>query len=242
MPRKWYEGRITKILNESDNTKRFFIEVDDDQEFSFLPGQFITLDLPIGEKRLERWRSYSIANIPNKKNIIELCVVKLEGGAAGNWFFNIVEKGTKVTFKGPEGSFVLPESIEKNLVFICTGTGVAPFRSMIKYLEMNGIGQKNVHLIFGTRYANGILYKQEWDEMVEKYIGFEVSYALSREKKNAYHNGYVHDIYLQEYSDKKLEDYLFYICGWSQMVDEAVERLVQEMQVPKENIRFELYG
>ena len=167
MARRWNEGTVTGIQDEGINTKRFFIKVNQEELFDFIPGQFITIDLPIGEKRLARWRSYSIANIPNKENIVELCIVKLEGGAAGKYFFEEVEIGTILKFKDPEGGFVLPETIDFDMVMICTGTGVAPFRSMIQHLVANGIPHQNVHLIFGTRYEKGILYKDEWD-----YHGF----------------------------------------------------------------------
>jgi ferredoxin-NADP reductase len=242
MPTKWYQARITDIRDIGIKTKRFFIKIDQKEIFDFTPGQFITLDLPIGDKRRDRWRSYSIANLPNEKNILEMCIVHLDGGKASDWFFNQAQIGDTIKFKGPDGGFVLPIKNNKNLVYICTGTGVAPFRSMIKHLETNDLENRNVHLIFGTRFFDGVLYRKEWDEMVEKYVGFHVSYALSRENKIGFTHGYVHNIYLEEYHGKNMEDYLFYICGWSNMIDEAVANLLTKLNVPKENIKYELYG
>ena len=59
---EWKEAIIVNIIDETPTTKRFFFEVKDGSIFDFTPGQFITLDLPIHEKRNKRWRSYSIAS------------------------------------------------------------------------------------------------------------------------------------------------------------------------------------
>ena len=61
----WRTGRIIRIENETDNTRRFWIEIPELESFDFTPGQFVTLDLPIHEKPNKRVRSYSIASWPD---------------------------------------------------------------------------------------------------------------------------------------------------------------------------------
>jgi CDP-4-dehydro-6-deoxyglucose reductase len=249
MARKWYESPIVKIENESSTTRRFWLEVsDEEEEFSFRAGQFVTMDLPIGEKRLDRWRSYSIASAPTATGQLELCIVQLEGGKASSYLFEEAKIGTTIRFKGPEGMFVLPAEIKQDLVFICTGTGVAPFRSMILDLVERSVPHQQIHLIFGTRYAEGILYQEEFAELAKKHPSFKYSVALSREEEVAnlgfdfpVYAGYVHQIYEAEYGDLR-DDVRFYLCGWSSMIDEATERLTQNMGYPKEQVIFELYG
>ena len=58
----WQKGIVTKIEDETYNTKRFWIELPETPSFDFAPGQFVTLDLPIHDKPNKRWRSYSIAS------------------------------------------------------------------------------------------------------------------------------------------------------------------------------------
>ncbi|MEJ7680423.1 MAG: FAD-binding oxidoreductase [Segetibacter sp.] len=70
-----------KISEETSSTHRFWIQIPEVESFDFIPGQFVTLDLPIHEKKNKRWRSYSIASAPDKTNVIELVIVLLEGGA-----------------------------------------------------------------------------------------------------------------------------------------------------------------
>lgn len=248
MPVTWYEGTLLKIEPLNQNTRSFLLQVPELPSFDFKPGQFITMDLPIHEKRLQRWRSYSIASSPNGSNVIELCIVRLEGGLASNYLFDQVQIGSTIRFKGPGGAFTLPESIDKDLVLICTGTGIAPFRSMLLDLARQNIPHRKIHLIFGTRWREGVLYEKEFLDLQEKLPGFTYSVALSRETDPKLlqasfelQQGYVHQIYRSHYAQKR-EDLLFYLCGWSNMVDEAVSLLTGELGYPPHQVRTELYG
>lgn len=248
MPWKWYDSTIVRIEDETPNTKRFWVEVPEESSIDFKAGQFVTMDLPIHEKRLKRWRSYSIANHPDGSNQLEFCIVRLDGGAGTEYLFEEVNVGSPIRFKGPDGTFVLPEKTDFDLVFICTGTGVAPFRSMLWDLHLRKKPHRNLHLIFGTRYADGLLYRREFEELMEKIPNFRYSAALSREEDLTkydfpfeVYNGYVHQIY-KRYYDQKRSDVHFYICGWSNMIDDAVANLIVKMGYDKSQIHYELYG
>jgi len=242
MPAVWYHGKVIQIKFLSQNTIEMKLEVDQSQGvLDFLPGQFITMDLPVGEKRLQRWRSYSIAGVPDKSNILELCIVKSSEGIGTKYLFEEVEIGTFIKFKGPDGSFVLPGDLSEEIIMMCTGTGIAPFRSMIKYIFANQLEFKGIHLIFGTRTEKDILYREEFEALSALNPLFSYSVALSREKKPGFHYGYIHDIYLKKYSNYEAKRQ-FYLCGWSQMIDEAVANLHIHMKYDKSQIHFELYG
>ncbi|MCB0520137.1 MAG: FAD-dependent oxidoreductase [Lewinellaceae bacterium] len=248
MPTKWYDSKVIRIKDETPTTKRFWLKIEDEEIFDFKAGQFVTMDLPIGDKRRDRWRSYSIANPPDRTNVLEFCIVHLDGGTATEYLFNELELGGTVRFKGPDGGFVLPENIKNDLVFVCTGTGVAPFRSMILDLQNQGKPHQNIHLIFGTRRHDGILYQQEFEQLLEKMPGFRYSVALSREdkvEKNGYlfdiSKGYVHPVYMADYKNLR-PDIEFYLCGWTQMVDEAVANLIVKMGYDRTQVKYELYG
>lgn len=248
MPWKWYDSEVIRIERETPTTKRFWVEVPGQKQINFKAGQFVTMDLPISEKRIKRWRSYSIANYPDGSNQLEFCIVRLAGGAGTEYLFRDVEVGSPIRFKGPSGTFVLPEKVDSDLVFICTGTGVAPFRSMIWDLYLHDKPYQNIHLIFGTRYANGILYRREFETLMKKIPRFKYSVALSREENiDQYdfpfevHKGYVHQIYQCAYREKR-DNLQFYICGWSNMIDDAVANLLVKMGYDKSQIHYELYG
>lgn len=236
---QWYDSKVIEIREMSPTVKQFFLQVDDVKDFDFLAGQFITLDLPISEKRLKRWRSYSIANNPKGGNIIELCIVYLEGGLGTGYLFKEVKVGSEIRFKGPSGAFHLPAEVEKDLVMVCTGTGVAPFRSMIKDIIEQKKKHRNIHLIFGARKETDILYRNDLQEIADKNEWFSYDVCLSREEKWEGFKGYVHQVYMKkDYS----QDTKYYLCGWSQMIDEAVENLMIKKKIDKKAIIYELYG
>jgi ferredoxin-NADP reductase len=193
------------------------------------------------KKRLHRWRSYSIANCPDGTNILEFCIVRSEDGLGTKYLFEEISVGSELKFKGPDGTFVLPADLNDEIIMLCTGTGVAPFRSMIQYIESNNIPFGKIHLIFGTRTYQDILYREEFEKIQNQNPAFQYSVALSRENKKGFHHGYIHDIYMNEYKDIK-SDRKFYICGWSKMIDEAIVKLMIDLKYDKSQIHYELYG
>ncbi len=236
----WYESKIIKIEQETPQTRRFWLQIESETSFTFRAGQFVTMDLPISERRTKRWRSYSIASAPNTANILEFCIVRLDKGAGTTYLFEEATVGTSIKFKGPDGAFYLPETIQNDLVFICTGTGIAPFRSMLLTLMQQQKTHQHLHLIFGTRTADGILYQTELEQLALANPHFTFDVALSRETTISTHRGYVHQIYQKHYAVVR-PDVVFYLCGWSNMIDEAVANLLN-LGYNRTQIKYELYG
>src|ERR1700756_3595200 len=142
----WRTGKVIKIEQQTYNTRRFWIQVPELVSFDFKAGQFVTLDLPIHEKPNKRWRSYSIASWPDGTNVFELCIILLDGGAGTNYLFNEVKEGSELTLRGPVGVFTLDDhALQEELFLICTGTGIAPFRSMAHKIKLDNIPHKNIH-------------------------------------------------------------------------------------------------
>lgn len=234
----WIKGTVIKIDDHTPNTKRFWIQVPEMERFDFEPGQFVTLDLPIHEKPNKRWRSYSISSWPDGTNVFELVIVLTQAGLGTTYLFNEVKEGSELTFRGPQGVFTLPDHIDKDLFFICTGTGIAPFRSMINHIFLKNIPHKNIYLIFGCRHKEDLLYYEELSELEKNVASFHYLPTLSREHWEGNH-GYVHTIYEKLCTEKQDAD--FYLCGWKHMIDEAKKRIT-EMGYDKKSIRQELYG
>src|ERR1035437_8560422 len=107
---QWQTGIVRRIDQATPNTRRYWIELPETHSFNFKAGQFVTLDLPINEQRNKRWRSYSIASMPDGSNVIELLIVHLEGGVATGYIFNEIKVESAITLRGPQGVFLLPES------------------------------------------------------------------------------------------------------------------------------------
>jgi ferredoxin-NADP reductase len=234
----WRKGKVFRIENETANTHRFWIEVAELSSFDFKPGQFVTLDLPIHEKINKRWRSYSISSWPDGSNVFELIIVLNQLGAGTQYLFNQVKVGSELTFRGPQGVFTLPAVIDKDLFLICTGTGVAPFRSMLHHIKNNAIPHKNIYLVFGTRKKEDLLYFDEMTKLQSEITNLQYIPTLSRQHWEGHH-GYVHPIYQQLCAGH--QPALFFLCGWKQMIDEAKKRIL-EMGYDNKTIHLELYG
>lgn len=244
----WVQGIVTKIIDETSSTKRFTIQIPSLSSFDFKPGQFVTIDLPIHEKPNKRWRSYSIASWPDGTNSFELVIVLLETGLGTPWIWANWKEGSEVTLRGPQGVFTLPETIDKDLYFICTGTGIAPFRSMAHHILHNNIPHKNLYLIFGCRKFGDSLYEQELKALQEQYPSFKYLPTFSREpasEDGSYLTGYVHKVYDEliraGMKDGQLPEAQFYLCGWKSMLDDA-RKNIAELGYDKKAVHFELYG
>lgn len=241
MPTHWYQGKVIEIIQLNQSTRQFNLKVENDAGiFSFIPGQFVTMDLPVGEKRLQRWRSYSIANRPDKSNILEFCIVKSAGGVGTFYLFEEVKIGSIIKFKGPEGNFVIPKDLSDEIIMICTGTGIAPFRSMLQHIQHTKSTFHKIHLIFGTQNSAGILYRNEFEKFASENNNFSYSTALSKEIKNGFYHGHIHQVYMSQYATIN-KNRKFYICGWSGMIDEAVLNL-SKLGYDTTQIHYELYG
>jgi len=241
----WRKGIVTRIEDETYNTRRFWIQVPEMESFDFTPGQFVTLDLPIHDKPNKRWRSYSIASWPDGSNIFELLIVLLHQGAGSTYMFEQVSIGTELLFRGAQGVFTLPPQIDRDLFFICTGTGIAPFRSMLHHIKDHQVPHQNIYLLFGTRTQKDLLYADEMRGLQQQITDFQYIPTLSREQWEGC-CGYVHPVYenlvqQRQQDTGNLPPALFYLCGWKNMVDEAKQKILA-LGYDKKAVHLELYG
>ena len=233
----WRKGRIVRIEKEAHETHRFWICIPELDKFEFIPGQHITLELPISDKNSKRL-SFSIASWPDGSNIFELIIVHNKNEAATNYLFNDLKTGDEIKVKGPQGRFTMPAVLDKELFFICTGTGIAPFRSMLHYIIRNNKPHKNIYLISGTRTSEHLLYHEEMKSLSEDLPFFHYMPVLSREEW-AGEKGYVHQVYKR--LAKSGQPAYFYLCGWKKMIEEA-EKHILDLGYDKKDIHHEMYG
>lgn len=244
----WQKGTVIRVEAATYNTRRYFIRMEGSAVFQFEAGQFVTMDLPIGERPLDRWRSYSIASHPDGSNVIELLIVLLEGGKGSTYIFNEIKEGSEFILRGPQGKFTLPVGIDHDLFFVCTGTGIAPFRSMIHNIRLKNIPHGNIYLMYGCRTQKDLLYYDEMKSLEKELPGLQYHPTLSRESWDG-HRGYVHKLY-EDICRKNSEGCKspesprishFYLCGWKAMIDDARKK-IKELGYDRKSIHFELYG
>ncbi len=234
----YHDAKVIEITDLSANTKNFVIQVDKNVPFSFKAGQFIMLDLPIDSHI--RNRSYSIASAPATDNTFELCIVLKPGGLGTTYLFNEITVGSDLKVSDPLGKLTLSEPIDMEICYVCTGTGIAPFRSHLFDLVNRKIEHQKINLIFGNRKIEDILYYDEFIALEKADPNFKFIPVLSRELPEKWNGvtGYVHPVYEELYSDKRQAR--FFICGWHNMLKEARQR-IEAMGYNRKLIRFESY-
>lgn len=237
MPYQFYDCTVKDIIDENDVVKRFFIQVPPEIPFRFKAGQFIMLDLPIESKYTNR--SYSIASAPSEDNVFELAIVLNPKGLGTPYMFENFKPGSPVKVSKVLGKFTLPEPIETDICFICTGTGIAPLRSMLIDILLQNKAHKNLYMVFGNRWTKDIIYQKEMELLQEKFPEFKFIPVLSRDNDGwEGRKGYVHAAYEEIFADKRPAQ--FFICGWADMLKEARQRL-EAMGYDKKSIKFESY-
>ena len=141
-------------------------------------------------------------------------------------------------FRGAQGVFTLKEPLDKDLFLICTGTGIAPFRSMVHHVKNKNISHKSITLVFGCRTKDTLLYYEEMKELAASVESFNYVPVLSRESWEG-RNGYVHEVYEELCKDKKPANFL--LCGWRGMIDDAKQKILN-MGYDAKDIHVEIYG
>ncbi len=218
------------------DTRHFKLVFDPSVNFDFEAGQFLNILMKgeDGQKLVKR--PYSIASPPLWKGTVDLCWKRIEGGFVTNHLWNYKE-GDTLEIQGPLGRFTLRQPLPKTIVFVSTGTGIAPFRSMIHTL----LDQKapcEIWNIFGNRYEEDILYQEEFENLALGHKNFHNVFTVSRPKTWKGEKEYVQFMlkkYIQESKDKYL-----YICGLTNMIND-VQKMAFEMGFTKEQIFFEKY-
>lgn len=221
-----FKSKVLDVTNLTLSVKHLTFSVP--EEFDFYPGQFISIILSKDGKEIRR--PYSIASQPSKKSV-DVCIKIIQNGLLTP-LIDGLKKGDKIEVLGPMGEFIIKD-FSKNLVFISTGTGIGPFRSMIHSLLENKFKNK-ITLLTGYRTEEDVLYEPEFKELEKKFKNFFYHRILSRSEKEE--KGYV-----QKLVEKNIDnDYHYYICGLKEMVN-SVKELLVEKGISKENIFFEKY-
>lgn len=215
-------------------TRHFKLAFRPEDDFDFEAGQFVNILLDADTKVIKR--PYSIASPPIWKGFLDLCWKRIEGGFATNRLWTL-KKGDKLKIQGPLGRFTSKRPFPKTILFISTGTGIAPFRSMIHAL-LEKQEPCEIWNIFGNRYESDILYQEEFEGLAKKHLNFHNVFTVSRPKYWKGETEYVQHM-LKKYQPDSRDKHI-YICGLSNMIQEVVKVGI-ELGYTKEQIFFEKY-
>ncbi len=227
------KAKLLESREIAPEVRHFVFEAPEVERLHFRPGQFVSFKETLGGKQITR--AYSIASLP-AENRFELCLNLVHEGLFSPHLFTM-KPGDSVEMTDPLGFFVV-RNPAKEAVFVATGTGIAPFRSMVPdYLGHQET--KQLTMIFGVRHERTIYYRDEFEELAKKHPNFHFWPTLSRPEPGwTGRTGHVQMHLIEAIGDRR--DLDIYICGLKTMVDD-VRAILKGLGFDRKQIIFEKY-
>jgi CDP-4-dehydro-6-deoxyglucose reductase len=213
-----YPCRISSIENLAPDVIRVLLRLPPSVDFSFIPGQYADI---IGPKGIRR--SYSIANGNFNDKTVELHIRAVDGGELSEYWFKKAKINDLLRINGPLGTFFLRDSSNQNIIFLATGTGIAPVKSILEslpYLELKS-QPKSVSVFWGGRVQQDLYF-----DLTSVHGKYQFIPVLSRAPDDWLGaRGYVQNKLLTIFSD--LSNTTVYACGSDAMIHSAKKLLVE---------------
>lgn len=211
--------RISEIESMAPDILRVKLRLPPTVNFGHLPGQYINVIGPSGERR-----SYSLANADLSEKVLELHIKRLDSGLMSDYWFNKAQQDDLLRLNGPHGTFFLRDFKERDVFFLATGTGIAPVHAMLKSMtQLPDIEQpRSVTVFWGGRKTEDLYLN------IAKLPGKHTFVpVLSRpEEEWRGETGYVQNVMLARSPD--LSNAAIYACGSDQMIQDASKLLLAE--------------
>ena len=234
-PRK-QEFRIVDIIDFRGADAKSYI-LQGERAACFRPGQYVAVDLEIGNSMLSR--AYTMASDPADaaKGIYELGITRSQDGFASAWILDNWKIGDIIRCSGPEGNCCYePLRDERHVVAVAGGSGITPFVSMARSVRSGKAGH-SMTLLYGCRNEESIMYRNELDALSSAESGVEVIYVLSDEKKEGYEHGYISAELIRKVAGDK--PFSLFMCGPQAMYDYVQSQAV-ELGLDRKHIRTEV--
>jgi CDP-4-dehydro-6-deoxyglucose reductase len=207
---KTLPSKVDKITLISSNVIELQLRIPPNTSFRYLSGQYINIIK--GDYK----RSYSIANSNSNSNLV-FFIKNYEGGKFSSYLFNEAKINDLLRIEGPIGTFFYRNTPKKNIIFLATGTGIAPVKAILEQFDENNseVKDKNIYLFFGGRLEEDLFWIPNFNTIQVHFIP-----VLSRSKSDwEGAKGYVQDIVLSTGID--LSDSVLYACGSENMIRDS---------------------
>ena len=227
---KKFSATVARVAPHNDAAIVLELDVDAAAATVFLPGQYVNIDVPGSGQS----RSYSFSSAPGEARIGFL-IKKIPGGLMSSWLER-AEAGTKLELTGPLGSFYL-RVVQRPLLLLAGGTGLAPFLSMLEVLARTNAEQK-VHLIYGVTRDLDLVLVDEIEAYAKRLANFTYSTVVADAASSHPRKGWV----TQHMPDELLNggDVDVYLCGPPPMVD-AVRRHLDDTGMLPNSFHYEKF-
>jgi len=209
--------RLDSIERVADDVVHVTLRTPPNSALVYLAGQYIDI---IGKNTVRR--SYSIANTPREDGKLELFIRQVPDGVLSQYWFGEAKANDLLRLEGPLGTFCLRDSSASHIVFLATGTGIAPVKAMLEALSRapEKAAGKHIHVYWGGRTVSDLYWHP-------KVTGVDLTFTpvLSRAASQwAGRTGYVHHALITDAID--LADTVVYACGSEAMIKSAHDSLI----------------
>ncbi|MDZ4822622.1 MAG: 1,2-phenylacetyl-CoA epoxidase subunit PaaE [Flavobacteriales bacterium] len=242
---KFHALRVAEVRRETKDcvSIAFQIPAEHKDVYQFKHGQYLTLRAFINGEDLRR--SYSICSGIGETPL-RVAVKEVDDGIFSSWVSHHLKAGDEIQVMTPTGHFTteLNSTAKKNYLLVAAGSGITPIISIAKSV-LKTEQQSEVTLIFGNRWFNSIIFREELEDLKDRYFGrFRLFHVLSAEPNDLelFHGRIDREKlegFSQSFIDFKHTDEVF-VCGPEPMIH-AVKDFATEMGIAKENIHFELF-
>jgi len=188
------------------DTRSLFIRVPDVNEFHFVPGQFISVAIPIDERR--KTRAYSLASSPEDGQPLEICLNLITGGVGSHYLFGL-QTGALVSFSGPFGLFTLERAPQHETIFIAEGTAIAPIRAMVRR-ALSAASHPPLTLLYIAADQAHLLYRAEFEMLASRHENFTFDQRINSSGRLSALLDEIEERYVRADSDRERH---FYACG-----------------------------
>jgi CDP-4-dehydro-6-deoxyglucose reductase len=215
-----YTAEVSSFRDLTHDVREITFRLIDPPSLGFKAGQFISFEIHREDKKFPLTRPYSIASPPSRKDSVDLLLNLVPGGPGSTYLFGL-RPGDRTQFKGPAGAFYLHDDHDRDRLFVATGTGIAPFRSMLLTLFERGT-HSAVTLFWGVRNERDLYYQDELEALARAYPNFHLTMTLSRPTE-----GWAGEVgrvtRLVEERVPSVQNLAVYLCGSGGMLKDVTE-------------------
>ena len=146
------------VTPETQDVMTFLFRSEDQNWFRYLPGQFVTLELPVGKEPL--YRTYTLSSSPSRPYALSVTVKAQANSIGTRWMFDNLRPGMKIRALGPLGDFSYVRHPGDKYLFISAGSGVTPMMSMVRDMS-DRAPQSDIAFINCSRSPSDIVFRHE---------------------------------------------------------------------------------
>ena len=231
---------ISEIRQNGADAKTIVLKTPDGSPLAYYrAGQYISVSVPIGGTVTTR--SYSLCSSPAwaKRGEYNITVKRDDAGFVSPYIQDNWKVGQKVTISGPQGHLYYEGLRDaKRVVALAGGSGITPFMGMA-YAIRDGLEDFDLTILFGSRTAEGIVYKKELDEVCAACSKVHVVHVLSDEEREGYEHGFITADLIKKYGGDG--EYSIFMCGPQAMYN-FLDAEIAKLSLRRKFVRRELFG